>query len=147
MKKISLLTTIVIAAIACIFFQCYSEGGTPWTSEQLMSPYALNKYMHSDQAAKVHVFNIGPAGLITGAVNIGDGKEPASIQKLRTELEKIDKNEKVVIYCGCCPYKNCPNIRPAFSLLKEMKFNHPFLLDLPTNLKVDWIDKGYAVEK
>ena len=44
------------------------------------------------------------------------------------------------------PYKNCPNVRPAFTLLNEMKFTNHKLLDLPANLKVDWIDKGYPMQ-
>ncbi len=42
-----------------------------------------------------------------------------------------------------CTIANCPNIRPAFSLLNEMKFTNHKLLDIPKNIKVDWIDKGF----
>jgi thiosulfate/3-mercaptopyruvate sulfurtransferase len=28
-------------------------------------------------------------------------------------------------------------------LLKELKFTHYKLLDLPHNMKTDWLDKGY----
>jgi len=52
-----------------------------------------------------------------------------------------------VIYCGCCPFEHCPNVRPAFQLLNEMKFTNQKLLNLSTNLKTDWIDKGYPVAK
>jgi alkanesulfonate monooxygenase len=37
----------------------------------------------------------------------------------------------------------CPNIRPAFSLLNEMKFTHAHLLNLEHNIKTDWVAKGY----
>jgi hypothetical protein len=49
------------------------------------------------------------------------------------------------VYCGCCPYKNCPNARPAIALLKSMKFTNYHLLDLPTNIRTDWIARGYPV--
>jgi thiosulfate/3-mercaptopyruvate sulfurtransferase len=40
-----------------------------------------------------------------------------------------------------------PNIRPAFKLLTEMEFTHFKLLNLPHNLKTDWIDRGCSTEK
>jgi hypothetical protein len=52
----------------------------------------------------------------------------------------------VVIYCGCCPFRNCPNIRPAFNLLKEKGYTKPRLLNLKQNLKVDWTDYGYPMD-
>jgi thiosulfate/3-mercaptopyruvate sulfurtransferase len=51
----------------------------------------------------------------------------------------------VVIYCGCCPFSRCPNVRPAFELLKEMKFTMPRLLNLPHSLNDDWVSKGYPM--
>jgi hypothetical protein len=57
------------------------------------------------------------------------------------------KDADVVIYCGCCPFRDCPNIRPAFRVLQEMKFTRAKLLNIPTTLKADWINKGYPSEK
>ena len=61
----------------------------------------------------------------------------------KEQLKKLPKNKRVVIYCGCCPFEHCPNVRPAIQLLKQMKFTNYRLLDLPKNIKIDWIDKGY----
>jgi hypothetical protein len=60
-------------------------------------------------------------------------------------LEKLPKDASIVVYCGCCPYRSCPNVRPAFNLLNSMGFKNHKLLDLPQNIKVDWIDHGYPV--
>ena len=51
----------------------------------------------------------------------------------------------VVVYCGCCPFEHCPNIRPAMAVLKEMNFTDYYLLNLLRNIKINWIDKGYPV--
>ena len=59
----------------------------------------------------------------------------------------IPKDTKVVVYCGCCPFEHCPNVRPAIDVLKEMKFTNYYLLNLSHNLKTDWIDKGYPTAK
>jgi len=64
---------------------------------------------------------------------------------LKQELDKLPRDANVVVYCGCCPFAVCPNIRPAFALLNEMKFKNQKLLNLPKNIKVDWIDHDYPV--
>jgi thiosulfate/3-mercaptopyruvate sulfurtransferase len=61
-------------------------------------------------------------------------------------MAKAARDKEVIIYCGCCPFRRCPNIRPAFELLKKMKFTNLKLLNLPTGLNEDWIHKGYPLE-
>ena len=67
------------------------------------------------------------------------------LQKLTAVLKSLDKKKKIVIYCGCCPFEHCPNVRPAIDMLIDMKFTNYFVLNLPHNIKTDWIDKGYPV--
>jgi hypothetical protein len=52
----------------------------------------------------------------------------------------------VVVYCGCCPWDRCPNVKPAVDLLNQMGFAKVKVLYLETGFKVDWLDKGYAAE-
>ena len=85
--------------------------------------------------------------LLEISIDIGEGKDKQKIEKLKKELSKLPKDTNIVIYCGCCPFKDCPNIRPAFKLLNEMKFTNHKLLNLSHNLKVDWIDKGYPINE
>lgn len=117
----------------------------PWTPDQLMQPEKLAAIMNDSVAAKPLIINIGPVGSIRGAVKIGPTKEKEQLNELKNLLSKEDKKKAIVIYCGCCPFKDCPNIRPAFSLLTKMKFTNHKLLNLPKNLKVDWINHGYPM--
>jgi len=41
----------------------------------------------------------------------------------------------------------CPNIRPALELMRQMGFTRVRALYLPDNFKADWIDQGYPVEE
>jgi thiosulfate/3-mercaptopyruvate sulfurtransferase len=75
------------------------------------------------------------------------GKEKENMDKLKKELGGLLKETNVVVYCGCCPFEHCPNVRPAIDVLKEMKFTNYRLLNLPHNIKTDWIDKGYPTLK
>ncbi|MBL7692341.1 MAG: rhodanese-like domain-containing protein [Flavipsychrobacter sp.] len=137
------LVLLVIAVGAMAFF--VPGGSDPWKESQLMAPAALAKVLNDPAAHKPVIFSVGPGADIKRSVEIGPAQDAANLQKLRQELSKLNKDEEVVIVCGCCPFANCPNIRPAFNLLNEMKFTRHKLLDLPHNLKVDWISKGYPM--
>jgi hypothetical protein len=85
--------------------------------------------------------------MIKNSIDIGPAKEKANLEKFKKELGKLPKDASIVIYCGCCPFDHCPNIRPAFTLLNDMKFTNQKLLNIPHNIKVDWKDHNYPVEK
>ena len=117
----------------------------PWTDSQLMPTKELADQINTAGKSQPLIINIGPQAVIKGSVDVGPGKEKTNIKALEKMLAKQDKNKEVVIYCGCCPFEKCPNIRPAFNQLKELGFTHAKLLNIPQNIKVDWIDKGYPV--
>ena len=115
----------------------------PWTENQLMPPAELAKLINDRDAHLPIVFSIGPGAIVKGSIDIGPAKEKDNLKKLKQQLSKLPKDTAIVIYCGCCPFQHCPNIRPAFELLNKMKFTNHKLLNLPKNIKVDWIDKGF----
>lgn len=126
---------------------CFAPGEDPWKADQLMAPADLARVIADPQAKQPYVFCIGPGAVIKGSIDMGPSRDSANLNKLRQQLSKLPKDATVVIYCGCCPFVHCPNIRPAFRLLTEMKFTHPLLLNLEHNIKTDWIDKGFPVIK
>jgi len=116
-----------------------------WKPEQLIAPVELAAIINNPVAPQPLIISVGPAGLIKGAVDIGPVHEKENLNKLKKLLSEEKKDREIVIYCGCCPFQNCPNIRPAFKLLDEMKFANQKLLNLPHNLKADWINYGYPM--
>jgi thiosulfate/3-mercaptopyruvate sulfurtransferase len=84
---------------------------------------------------------------ITGSIYAGPGNRPEGLEKLRAEVNKLPRNSEIVIYCGCCPWDHCPNVRPASELLRQMGFTKLKVLLIPTNMKVDWYDHGYPSER
>jgi hypothetical protein len=130
--------------VLALVFAFQNKGDILWSKNQLMQPADLAKLIGTPNAPVI--FDIGPAGKIKGAIYIGPVKDDEGIAALKAQLSKLSKTTAIVVYCGCCPYEHCPNIRPAYKLLTEMGFTDAKLLDMPHNLKTDWIDKGYAVE-
>jgi thiosulfate/3-mercaptopyruvate sulfurtransferase len=134
-----------LAVIAFSFIRAKKGAGEPWTSAQLESPEALAKIINDPTAKQPLVFCIGPSAMIKGSIDIGPAKEDSNRVKFRHQLDHLPKDADIVIYCGCCPFEHCPNVRPAFSLLNQLKFTHQKLLNLEHNIKIDWINKGYPL--
>jgi len=103
------------------------------------------------KGSKPAVFMVGPNVLyrshrIPASVFAGPGVQPAGLAMLRAAADKVARDREVFLYCGCCPWDRCPNVKPAVDLLKEMGFTKAKVLYLPVGFKVDWLDKGYAAE-
>ena len=144
MKKIGIILSFIMTAF--IANAAYSQTTKePWTASQLKSPEELAKQIEGPAAEKPVIINVGPQAVIKGSLDAGAAHEHGNVANLKGLLAKQDKNKEVVLYCGCCPFEKCPNIRPAFTALKEQGFKNPRLLDIPKNIKTNWIDKGYPV--
>jgi hypothetical protein len=117
----------------------------PWTDSQLMEPSALVGNFKDAESRSPVIFNIGAVEDIKGARHIGAVSNAENLEKLKRAVAALPKNTAMVIYCGCCPFTKCPNIRPAFLELEKLGFTNVRLLNLPTNLKTNWIAKGYPL--
>ena len=143
MKKIIEYSSFIVLLLFSMTGQAQTKE--PWTESQLMATQELADQISSPEKVKPLIINIGPQAVIKGSVDVGPGKEKENIKNLEKLLAKEDKNREVVIYCGCCPFDKCPNIRPAFNQLKDLGFTKAKLLNIPKNIKTDWIDKGFPV--
>ena len=119
-----------------------AQGRPNWTSDQLMEPSELATALKTNKNVPL-ILSVGPGAVIPKSKDIGMVKDAENLEKLKHELSGLAKDTPVVIYCGCCPFDRCPNVRPAIQLLKEMKFTNYQLLNLAHNIKIDWIEKGY----
>lgn len=123
-----------------------AQNPVNWTDKQLMEPADLAQAITGKKNLP-HIICIGPGATIPGSVNVGMVNTTEGVNELKGYLKTLQKDQKIVVYCGCCPFEHCPNARPAITALKEMKFTNYYLLNLPHNLKTDWISKGYPTTK
>lgn len=137
-----MLFVLICFAVPQILAQSFTD---PWNVNQLMSTKTLANRITQNQMKNTVVINIGPDAIIKNSYNAGAGKEEKNIEKLQNYLKNISKDKEVIIYCGCCPFNVCPNIRPAFKAVTNAGFKNVKLLNIPKNIKVDWIDKGYPM--
>ncbi|CAN5518995.1 hypothetical protein BH09BAC6_BH09BAC6_31960 [soil metagenome] len=117
----------------------------PWTDAQLLAPSKLAADITSGDAKTPVIFNIGAVEDIKGAKHIGAVNNAGNLEKFKKAVSGLPKNTPVVVYCGCCPFSKCPNIRPAFLALQKLGFTDIKVLDLPVNLQTNWIAKKYPL--
>ncbi|GAB4036668.1 rhodanese-like domain-containing protein [Spirosoma gilvum] len=137
---------LLTALLVCLLLaQVGWKNAEPWRAEQLLEPADLAATINTPSSKQPLIISIGPAATIKTSVGVGPAGEAENLAKLEKLLSKESKDRAIVIYCGCCPFKNCPNVRPAFTKLNELGFKNHKLLNIAKNLKTDWIDKGYPV--
>jgi thiosulfate/3-mercaptopyruvate sulfurtransferase len=114
-------------------------------------PVMQPKELAGRLAAKPAIFHVGFNVLyrnskhIPGTVYAGPGRQAEGLDMLKVAVEKLPRDREIVIYCGCCPWDHCPNIKPAMAMLQQLGFQNVKALYLE-NYKVNWIDAGYPVE-
>lgn len=110
------------------------------------------KELAAGLSSKPAIFHVGFNTLwrngkhIPGAVYAGPGARPEGLDALKAAVAKLPRDRQIVIYCGCCPWDHCPNVRPALALLQQLGFTHVHALYLAQNFKTNWIDAGYPIE-
>ncbi len=118
-------------------------------STALIQPAVLAKVLSSPEA-KPLVLQVGSHVLyaeahIPGSEYVGAAGTEAGLDALRQRVKNLNKDKPLVIYCGCCPWGRCPNIRPAYQELHSMGFTQVKVLYLAQDFGADWVEKGYPV--
>lgn len=142
MKKAIFLLILFFGFLNGISAQSFTDV---WTPKQLMETKVLSDKIQQNKMKNTFVINIGPDAVIKSSFNAGAAKDAKNLETLKQYLKKIPKDKEVVLYCGCCPFDKCPNIRPAFKMLIDLGYKNAKLLNIPKNIKIDWIDKGYPI--
>jgi thiosulfate/3-mercaptopyruvate sulfurtransferase len=137
------------------------QGGTasqesprePWTSAQVLHAADLvSEVRNTKSSSAPTIVYVGfrtlfEGGHVPGASFHGTASTEKGLAELKKWLAALPHATDIVVYCGCCPFDRCPNIRPAYKALHEMGFTHVRVLVLPTSFAADWVEKGYPIEK
>jgi rhodanese-related sulfurtransferase len=138
------LVTIVISILQG------ADSADPWKKSELMTVAELKTQLpdvKSGQAILIHVGfrKLYAQGFIPGSQYAGPGNKPEGLADLKKLVAKFPRDRKIILYCGCCPWDVCPNMRPAFATLKEMGFKNIRAVEFPDSLVSDWAAKGYPL--
>lgn len=121
-----------------------------WSDADLIQPKELAARL-AGKGAKPTILYVGFHVLykskhIPGAIYAGPGNKPEGLEVLKKAAAALPKDREIVIYCGCCPWAQCPNMKPAFPLLRQLGFKNLKALVIETNFAVNWVQMGYPVE-
>ncbi len=133
---------------ATAFAQAELEPG----SAQLISPEDLLKLLQAPKGDKPLILNVGPHLIymqahIPSSEFIGSGSDSQALESLRRRVKTVPHNSFIVLYCGCCPWTRCPNVRPAYNELHKLGFTNVKVLYIADNFGTDWVEKGYPTIK
>jgi len=138
---------IVLLAVLVLF----DGAPDPWSAKEIVQPKTLADRIQAKD--KAPIFYVGFPMLyrdgshIAGATLAGPCSKAEGLEALKKAVAELPRDKELFIYCGCCPFVKCPNIRPAYSALHNLGFNNVKVVMIETNLHTDWIAKGYPSEK
>jgi thiosulfate/3-mercaptopyruvate sulfurtransferase len=109
---------------------------------------AAELQVKGDRPALVHV---GFAPLYRGkhipqSIYAGPASRADGLELLKKSVASLPRDRELVVYCGCCPWEMCPNIKPAMEALRQMGFTKVKALMIAKNFQADWVDQGYPAE-
>ncbi len=151
-----------VAILACVMAACIGAAPAVWAKAPTAPPDVppahtiaaptLSRDLAKPAAQRPVLLHVGfgvlyRSGHIPGSIYAGPGSTPEGLAILRRAAEPFSRNREVVVYCGCCPWKDCPNIQPALKELRRLGFTKVRALYLPKDFYSDWVDKGLPAEK
>lgn len=149
-KKGSIAVTVAVLVLAGSAVYALQASSIP--ASRLINPDELLKILQSSTGEKPLMIQVGSHVLyeqahIPGSEYIGPGSGGVGLQQLRTRVEALPRKKFIVLYCGCCPWGHCPNVKPADDTLHALGFTNVKVLYIPDNFGANWVDKGYPVAK
>lgn len=138
-------TLFTLILIGSGLFSSYAQAPT-WKKEQLMPTKELADKINTNAKDKPLIFNVGPMENIKGAIAMGAATSVTFNNRIESSLAMESKTKPIVVYCGCCSYASCPNIKPAYDMILTHGFKNIKVLELPEGIKPDWVAKGYPTE-
>ena len=150
-RRLRTLRMASLLALLCVPLG-NARGQQASSAEPLMQPEELAQILGASSGEKPLILMVGPHSFygeahIPGSEYIGLGKEEAGIQALKDRVKDVPHDRFIVLYCGCCPWNMCPNVRPANQELASLGFTRVKMLYIAKNFGTDWVKKGYPVEK
>jgi len=147
LRRIIFLSLCVASLMALQTFAQWSQIAPG----RLVNPEDLVKLLKTGKE-KPLILHVGPHTLfaqahIQGSEYVGAASSEAGLNQLRKRVESLPRNKSIVLYCGCCPWSHCPNVKPADDALHGMGFTNVKVLYIADNFGTNWVDKGYPTAK
>ncbi len=149
-KSYAVFAVAVLALISASAVLAFQATSIP--ASRLVNPEELVKILQSPKGEKPLLIHVGSHVMyeqahIPGSEYIGPASYESGLQQLRQRVQALPKRKFIVIYCGCCPWSHCPNVKPAEDALRALGFTNVKVLYIADNFGANWVYKGYPVAK
>lgn len=148
-----IVRVVLICSVAiCLSASLASGQATTIPAAQQITPEDLVKLLRASGQEKPAIFQVGSHVLYTqahipGSEYSGPASSETGLEQLRKRAASLPRTKFIVLYCGCCPWSHCPNIKPANDALHAMGFTNVKVLYIADNFGTNWVDKGYPTAK
>ena len=137
-----------------IFFSAVQAVGqaTSIPATRLIQPGDLVRILQTSGKDKPLMIQVGSHVLFTqahipGSEYVGPASTDNGLQQLRKRVASLPRTKIIILYCGCCPWSHCPNVKPADDALRTLGFTNVKVLYIAENFGANWVDRGYPVAK
>ena len=148
LKKFALLS--LVFCMACAAGIAQQADQIP--ESRRINPANLVTILQASTGEKPLMIDVGSHVLysqahIPGSEYIGPASTQEGLRLLRKRVQALPRETFIIIYCGCCPWTHCPNVKPADDALQALGFTKIKTLYIANNFGTDWVAKGYPVAK
>ena len=150
--KIGIVIQWSAAILLSLLISSHASGqASSIPASRLINPEDLVKVLQMGKE-KPLILQVGPHILfaqahVVGSEYVGAASTEAGLSQLRKRVESVPHSKFIVLYCGCCPWSHCPNVKPADDALTAMGFTNVKVLYISDNFGTNWVDKGYPTAK
>jgi len=118
----------------------------------LIQPADFAATLNASAAPKPLILQVGfrkayAQAHIPGSEYVGAASEEEGVKVLQQRVAQLPKDTAIVIYCGCCPWKKCPNIAAAYDALQDMGFKNVKVIYFADDFGTNWVDQGFPTTK
>jgi thiosulfate/3-mercaptopyruvate sulfurtransferase len=118
----------------------------------LIQPADFAATLNASPAPKPLILQVGfrkayAQAHIPGSEYVGAASEEDGVKVLQQRVAELPKDSAIVIYCGCCPWKKCPNIAAAYDTLRDMGFKNVKVIYFADDFGTNWVDRGFPTAK
>jgi hypothetical protein len=148
--KLSLHLLLVIVSVGMAVAQ-NSSSAKDIPTAALINPSDVAALLQS-KAEKPLILQVGSHVLfqqahVPGSEYIGAASTAEGRQQLQKRVSSLPKTKSIILYCGCCPWEHCPNVKPAYDTLHGMGYTNLKVMFVQNDFGKDWVEKGFPVAK
>lgn len=149
-RLITLAITCVIALYALSVVAQAQSSATDIPETALINPSNVAALIQA-KSQKPLILQVGSHVLfqqahVPGSEYVG-ASTPDGRQQLQKRVASLPKDKFIILYCGCCPWEHCPNVKPAYEELHGMGFTNFKVMFVQHDFGKDWVEKGYPISK